>query len=58
MAGAASKADGRREALGFKFSALLMEGAPPARQRALNTRGGCEAVGLDTLIFRWPLLNR
>jgi hypothetical protein len=31
-----------------------MEGAPPARQRALNTRGGLAAAGLDTLIFRFP----
>lgn len=39
-------------ALGFEFSALRMEGAPPARQRALNTRDGLVAVGVGTLVFR------
>jgi hypothetical protein len=28
-----------------------LEGAPPARQRALNTRDGVAAVRLDTSIF-------
>jgi hypothetical protein len=34
-----------------------LEGAPPARQRVLNTRGVLTGAGLDTLIFRWPLPN-
>jgi hypothetical protein len=29
-----------------------LEGAPPARQRALNTRGGLVAAGVGTLTFR------
>jgi hypothetical protein len=31
-----------------------MEGAPPARQRALKARGGHQAAGLDTSTFRSP----
>jgi hypothetical protein len=57
--------DGRRPESGWArrrwdSSSLLssMEGAPPARERALKVRGGREAAGLDTSTFRWPLLNR
>ena len=53
--------DGRRPESGrarkrWDSSSLLssMEGAPPARERALKVRGGREAAGLDTSTFRWP----
>ncbi len=49
-AGAASKPAGRARC-GSSPPPSSMEGAPPARQRALNTRDGFAAVGLDTLTF-------
>jgi hypothetical protein len=36
----------------------LREDAPPARQRALKARGGREAAGLDTSVFRWLVAHR
>jgi hypothetical protein len=37
---------------------LRLEGAPPARQRALNTRAGVTAWEIDTSTFRWPRPSR
>jgi hypothetical protein len=62
--GTASKADGRRKAVGFDCSSLLspqsVEGVPSARHLALKARSVAfaGARGLDTSAFRWPQLNR
>jgi hypothetical protein len=49
-AGAASNAAGRTRC-GSGPPLSSMEGAPPARQRALKARGGLTAARLDTSIF-------
>lgn len=52
---------GGRNREGIKTSAFRahdLEGAPPARERALKVRGGREAAGINTTAFRWPLSNR
>ena len=58
VAGAAPKADERASVTVRVRRSPLLEDAPPARQRALNTRGGRKAAGLDTSVFRWPRPSR
>jgi hypothetical protein len=47
------------QALGRETSAIrFRDDDAPARERALKTRAGLTAWGLDTSIIRWPLPNR
>jgi hypothetical protein len=50
-AGAVSKAAGRVRC-GSSPPLSSMEDAPPARQRALKARGGHQAAGVGTSVFR------